>query len=495
MQNLLIEQKSADGLLKTWRIKPEEGNKSFGQSKHADLRTAAESVNGIQGVFEFRKGQWFYLNLDPHSQSNSQDEICLDHPIDLSMGTTTLSVMPLKARQTLFTDLGTNQELNSPKTGTSPYQIVTVYHQGQLLETKVIPLGTAFSTRLDPNNTQVPTSPCDRWTSTQVGNLLVSQKTVHLSSVEALKIISHDQVIDDGGRKTLTATLAGAALLALLFLLSPSSRNAEEVAVASAPPIEYREMKLSPPIKKKQSAPVAEVKPQMQQTAPAAQATAQAAASAPASPPTGGKAVSAIKALGQSRISQLIGKISATSAKSNNIVVSAGIAAGTAPSGRALAAVGGVTQSGHDYTGDGSGKGIRVATVGHAGGGSTQGLGSISGGKTGSGGVGLLEEDGEVVGGLDREVIAAYIRSRLGEILYCYERQLSAQPDLYGKVAVKFTIAGTGGVEAQRVGETTLRNSTVEGCILQRMSKWKFPTPEGGTKVLVTYPFLFKSTN
>ena len=109
--------------------------------------------------------------------------------------------------------------------------------------------------------------------------------------------------------------------------------------------------------------------------------------------------------------------------------------------------------------------------------------------------MGLLEDEGEITGGLDREVIAQYIKSRLGEILYCYERQLSANPDLYGKVAVKFSIAGTGAVETQRIGDTTLKNATVEGCILQKVAKWKFPTPEGGTKVLVTYPFLFKSTN
>jgi len=68
-------------------------------------------------------------------------------------------------------------------------------------------------------------------------------------------------------------------------------------------------------------------------------------------------------------------------------------------------------------------------------------------GSTGTKAVGLLEEESEIVGGLDREVIAQYIRTQLGQILYCYERQLSAHPDLFGKVAVKFTIGPTGSVE------------------------------------------------
>ena len=92
-------------------------------------------------------------------------------------------------------------------------------------------------------------------------------------------------------------------------------------------------------------------------------------------------------------------------------------------------------------------------------------------------------------------MIAQYIKTQFGQILYCYERQLSANPDLYGKVAVKFTIAGTGKVETQAINETTLKDKSVEGCILNKIAKWKFPEPKGGTKVLVTYPFLFKSTN
>ena len=128
-------------------------------------------------------------------------------------------------------------------------------------------------------------------------------------------------------------------------------------------------------------------------------------------------------------------------------------------------------------------------------GGSASGMGGLAAGGTGSGGVGLIEEEGEITGGLDREIIAQYIKSKLGQILYCYERQLSAKPDLFGKVAVKFTIGPSGQVEQQLIGDTTLKNATVEGCILNRVAAWKFPAPQGGTRVLVTYPFLFKSTN
>lgn len=487
MQNLLIEQKGPQGTLKTWRIRPDQGSVSFGGSKHAVLRSPSDSIKGIQGVFEFREGQWFYVNLDLETQENENlVELRLDRVLEIPMGSSTLSVIPMDTRVPLFSNLESSEFFNATP-DKKPFQLITVRHGNQLLQTEVVGVGSTFVSPLDPNKTPVATSILENWQRVTSGSLEISQRTIYLNSVDALRVVTKDQLIDDGGKKTLIATLAGSALLALLFLLSPSSRNAEEAAVAATPPAEYREMKMVPPKKKRQSAPQVTQVTEPKQTVPAPAQTAPSAGS--------GKTVSAIKALGQSRISQLVGKISNSAAKSANIVVSNGVSAGSAPSGRALSAVGSVTQSGKDWAGEGKGQDVKIGTVGHAGGGSTAGLGAIAAGKTGSGGVGLLEEDGEVVGGLDREVIAAYIRSKLGEILYCYERQLSAQPDLYGKVGVKFTIGASGAVETQRIGETTLRSATVEGCILQRVSKWKFPVPEGGTKVMVTYPFLFKSTN
>lgn len=495
MQNLLIEQRGPMGLLKTWRVRPDQKSVSFGHSKHAELRSPLDSVKGIQGVFEFRDGHWFYLNLDVRAQeTEGLVELSLTEATEIRLGTITLKVIPLEVRKTLFHAFE-GQEYVKPSGNRRPYQLITVHHGDKLLETNVLPFGKTFVSKFDVSQTKLATTKSEDWMRAKLGNLEISQRTVYLTPEEEIGAITAGQLIDDGGKKTLYATLAGAALLALLFVLSPSAQDAKEVAIASAPPQEYREMKMVTPKKKKQSAPAPQQVVEQQKPAAVQPKNDQPAAGPAAAASGGGKTASAIKALGQSRLSQLIGKISNSAAKSANVVVANGVAAGSAPSGRALAALGSVTQSGHDWSGDGKGQGVTIGTAGHAGGGNAKGIGGISAGKAGSGGVGLLEEDGEVVGGLDREVIAAYIRSQLGQILYCYERQLSAQPDLYGKVAVKFTIDGAGGIETQRIGETTLKNATVEGCILQKVAKWKFPTPAGGTKVLVTYPFLFKSTN
>jgi hypothetical protein len=201
--------------------------------------------------------------------------------------------------------------------------------------------------------------------------------------------------------------------------------------------------------------------------------------------------------LRQGSLSNLVGKVSARSAQSREVVIARGEKAGTQPSSRAFAVAGAVSQqAGKSGLKDmGERDGIRVSTVGRGGGSDEyQGMGSLREGDVGRGNLDIIEEETEIGGGLAREIIHAYIRSQLGHILYCYERQLSATPDLYGQVSVRFTIGGTGGVVAQQIGQTTLKNATVEGCILRKVAQWNFPQPEGGTQVNVTYPFLFKST-
>ena len=84
----------------------------------------------------------------------------------------------------------------------------------------------------------------------------------------------------------------------------------------------------------------------------------------------------------------------------------------------------------------------RHSPVTGGGSGEYKGYGGLAVGNVGNASVGVLDEETEVEGGLDKEVIARYIKSQLGQIRYCYERQLSANPELYGKVLVKFTIGG-----------------------------------------------------
>jgi outer membrane biosynthesis protein TonB len=204
---------------------------------------------------------------------------------------------------------------------------------------------------------------------------------------------------------------------------------------------------------------------------------------------------SAIKNIRKTGLSNLIGKISKRVSRNSGLIVSSGVSADNEPTGRAMASLGSVKSSisGKGEISKVTIKGVSTTGVGGGSKGALRGISGLSVGKVGSGEVGIVEEETDVEGGLEKEVISSYIKTQLGQIRYCYERQLSASPDLYGKIHIKFTIGGNGQVIQQAVGLTTLQNAMVEGCILRRVATWKFPEPKGGTLVVVTYPFLFKS--
>jgi TonB family protein len=90
-------------------------------------------------------------------------------------------------------------------------------------------------------------------------------------------------------------------------------------------------------------------------------------------------------------------------------------------------------------------------------------------------------------------VVARVISQHQNEIKYCYEVQLNRNPSLAGKVAVLFTIDGSGAVSAAQVSETTLGSPEAEQCMLGKIRHWKFPEPAGHGVVKVNFPWVFKS--
>jgi TonB family protein len=96
-----------------------------------------------------------------------------------------------------------------------------------------------------------------------------------------------------------------------------------------------------------------------------------------------------------------------------------------------------------------------------------------------------------VVGSRNPGPIYQVIGGHAGDVKSCYERGLSGNADLAGRVSVEFIIAPTGRVKNVAVRESTLGNPPVEECILQSVRGWAFPAPEGGGMVIVGYPFHF----
>jgi hypothetical protein len=153
------------------------------------------------------------------------------------------------------------------------------------------------------------------------------------------------------------------------------------------------------------------------------------------------------------------------------------------------------------------GKGLVAAPVGPGAnmqGGGGYGTKGKGGGQAGYGKIALIGSAGSnpiplgreaiIGGGLDRELIDDVIRRNLGQVRFCYEQALQGDPSLAGRVAVGFTIGGNGQVKTASVENTTLNSRLVEDCILLRLKTWKFPLPEGGLDVKVSYPFVLRRT-
>ena len=145
---------------------------------------------------------------------------------------------------------------------------------------------------------------------------------------------------------------------------------------------------------------------------------------------------------------------------------------------------------------------------GPGGGGKSVGIGSISGNLTGggmgAGDYGLKpskgrqieikeDEDVQVKGGLDPELIAAIIKRYGPQIQHCYEKGLVRNPKIKGKVTTHFIITADGSVITPKITESSLEDMTTEQCIIGKIKTWKFPRPKGGGTVGVTWPFILMS--
>ena len=95
-----------------------------------------------------------------------------------------------------------------------------------------------------------------------------------------------------------------------------------------------------------------------------------------------------------------------------------------------------------------------------------------------------------VAGGMDREVVAKVINSRLVEVSACAERALLKGTSVVGKLVVEWQISNVGAVKSAQTKVSTLRNPELEACVVARIRTWRFPqTSSGGT---IAFPFLFR---
>ncbi len=159
------------------------------------------------------------------------------------------------------------------------------------------------------------------------------------------------------------------------------------------------------------------------------------------------------------------------------------------------------TGQGGGCVGSGCGAGIGIDHVGTIGGGlgycdPSKGPCDGMGRGNGHGGLGthrtrvpaIRPEGGLTLSGrLPPEVIQRIVRQNYGRFRFCYEQGLAQNPNLEGRVVVRFVIGREGAVTSVQGGGSDLPDKRVNNCILQSFYGLSFPAPEGGL-VTVSYP-------
>ncbi|HTP25127.1 MAG TPA: adventurous gliding motility protein GltG [Anaeromyxobacteraceae bacterium] len=165
--------------------------------------------------------------------------------------------------------------------------------------------------------------------------------------------------------------------------------------------------------------------------------------------------------------------------------------------------VGGLGLKGTGMGGGGAGETIGIGAVGTKGRGG--GLGG-SGYGSGVGGLGAKRDrdvavytgETKVLGAIDPELIRKVIRDHADQVRYCYEQQLTLNPKLTGKVAIRWQINSNGFSSNTMIDRTnTTPDAALErvaDCIMSRIVTWEFPKPKGGGMAIVTYPWILRSS-
>ena len=93
-------------------------------------------------------------------------------------------------------------------------------------------------------------------------------------------------------------------------------------------------------------------------------------------------------------------------------------------------------------------------------------------------------------GHLPPEVIQRIVRQNFGRFSFCYQNGLKTNPNLEGRVTVKFVIGRDGGVQLAADGGSDIPDQGVKQCVVSGFSSLSFPPPDNGV-VTVVYPLMF----
>ncbi len=497
---LKVEHHIRDRHVRSRFVRP--GNQYFtvGSARDARLRLLGSEVEGVHAVIEWVNDHWRVSDVGSRTGTWHNQEAILtcqvDRPMTIQIGEHELRLTPIVKTKDLFQ--GNRGSISANEPGELVQEIVVRRH-GHILRVDFLKPNASYRYLHGVKINELPAARTAHWETSHFADVSIQRRLVKVPASPASDYHPLREILRHENRKGILRGVALFLLILASIKLLPQS-DQKDLPATNRPDNRFSQIIFDANKVKKQRAQAENLTQMIQQkseplrsvvapTSPGKVTVPKAMANAP-------KVTSAIKNIRATGLNQLIGKISKRTARGANFIVVQGVSpdqAGTGPA-RGLASLGELQiKAGAAAVGKVTVNGISTAGVGGGAATDLRGVAGLSVGKIGASEVGIIEEETSVEGGLEKEVIASFIKNQLGQIRYCYERQLSANPELYGKIHVRFTIAADGRVAQPEIHLTTLQNAMVEGCILRRVAAWKFPEPKGGTMVLVTYPFLFKS--
>ncbi len=159
----------------------------------------------------------------------------------------------------------------------------------------------------------------------------------------------------------------------------------------------------------------------------------------------------------------------------------------------------------------GEGLGTDLKNVGAGGKGtSTIGISGVGskgrgGGANSYGGNNGLGDKGEVaivniegntndfVSTIDKEAIRRIIRSNRNAIKSCYDKELTRNPTLSGKIVLQWQITNGGKMINSKVKSNDMSTNTLGPCIMNRLRVLQFPDPGPVEIAEVAFPFVFEA--
>lgn len=488
---LIVKYSSAKQPERILKMQSGHGPTTIGRARKAHLRVVGEDIASYHAAIEYRDENWYIYDMASDSGTwvakENIVEKKIDGELDVRIGDHDFHLKVIPAPTTLF-----NFE---ERRGVSPdIQEVVIKSFDKIMEVHYLHRNEPFMfnngfggfTKLDP-----PSSTA--WVHHDIAGLHIQQRL--RSYPRPLENIKKQKIYE---QKTYQAMIGvGFVMILLAIYFFPKQPKLDMPQDISAN--KYARIIYDSKLVKEKRKQAAKMETQMVKTGSGAKGSPSAGKAFEQALAKSGASQKTVKAISQIRASGLKNLLGRIAVRANMNADAIQVHAG---GGSAAGAVGvsgtAINGAGFGSTKDASASvgTVGVGTKGKGGGGTGyKGFGKLAQGDIGQASeVGLLDEEAEVSGGIDKDAIAEVIRSNIGQIRFCYERRLSAVPNLYGKVLVQFNIQDGGTVLLPKVSQSTLSDSVVEGCILRRIASWKFPSPPAGTSVMVTYPFLFKST-